>query len=171
MIDEMKEDEQQADSVTVDVQTGERSDDEQAPTFGIVEHTDGKKYIAAEMVEEYRQHKTAELAAMQTEIDGVLEQIAAIEAEEAAEKRQQIMADFVTKNGDDYDMSAVTNFENEAEFIEIMDYLQMLLQSSYSDSSAGWGPAKQAEPANSYKNQYERGAAAAREIYEKRGRR
>lgn len=167
MIDESNN-EQQADSVTVDVQSGERSDS--VPLFEIVEDQ-GVKYIAADKVEEYRQHKAAELAAMQTEIDGVLEQIAKIEAEEAAEERQQIMADFVAKNGNDYDLSEVTNFESEEEFEKVMEYLTATYQSTFGNASAGFG-AKIESRGHSLKQwQYEQGAAAAREIYEKRGRR
>lgn len=167
MTDETKENGQQADSVTVDVQTGERSDD--VPSFEIVEDQ-GVKYIAADKVEEYRQHKAAELAAMQTEIDGVLEQINTIEAEEAAEERQQIMADFVAKNGDDYDLSEVVDFNNVEEFEKVMEYLNASYQSTFGNPSAGFGAAKEAEPANSYKNQYEYGQKMARQAYEKRRR-
>src|SRR5699024_1256185 len=105
MIDDNNE--QQGDSLRVDVETGERSDN--VPSFEILEN-EGVKYVAANQADLYKAAKSEELAAMQTEIDGVLEQIAAIEAEEAAEERQQIMADFVAKFGDDYDLSEVVDF-------------------------------------------------------------
>jgi len=165
MIDDNNE--QQGDSLRVDVETGERSDN--VPSFEILEN-EGVKYVAANQADLYKAAKSEELAAMQTEIDGVLEQIAAIEAEEAAEERQQIMADFVAKFGDDYDLSEVVDFNNVEEFEQVMDYLNASYQSTFGNPSAGFGASKQAEPANSYKNQYERGAAAAREIFQKRGR-
>ena len=163
-------DEQTTDNITVDMNTGERSDEQQAPPFDIVEHEDGKKYIAAEKVEEYRQHKAAELAAMQTEIDDTLAAIAEIDRINAVEERQAEMQKLIDQFGEDYDMTAVTDFENEAEFNEMMAYITATYQSSFGNPSAGFGAAKEAEPANSYKNQYERGAAAAREIFQKRGR-
>lgn len=169
MIDDNNE--QQADSVgvTVDMNTGERSDDEQAPTFEIVEDQ-GVKYIAADKVEEYRQHKAAELAAMQTEIDDTLNAIVEIDRINAVEERHAEMQKLIDQYGEDYDMTAVTDFENEAEFNEMMAYITATYQGSFGNPSAGFGATKEAEPANSYKNQYERGAAAAREIFQKRGR-
>lgn len=160
-------DEQTTDNITVDMNTGERSDD--VPSFEIVEDR-GVKYIAADKVEEYRQHKAAELAAMQTEIDDTLNSIAEIDRINAIEERQAEMQKLIDQFGEDYDMTAVTDFENEAEFNEMMAYITATYQSSFGNPSAGFGAAKQAEPANSYKNQYERGAAAAREIFQKRGR-
>ena len=162
--------EQQADSVTVDVQTGERSDEQQAPLFEIVEHTDGKKYIAADKVEEYRQHKAAELAAMQTEIDGVLEQIAEIDRINAVEERQAEMQKLIDQYGEDYDMTAVTDFENEAEFNAVMDYLNATHQSTFQDSSAGFGPSIESRGHSPQQWQYEQGVAAARKAFESRRR-
>ena len=169
MIDEMKENEQQADSVgvTVDVETGERSDN--VPSFEIVEH-EGVKYVAANQADLYKAAKSEELAAMQTEIDDILNSIAEIDRINAVYERKAEMQKLIDQYGEDYDMTAVTDFENEAEFNEMMAYITATYQSSFGNPSAGFGAAKQAEPANSYKNQYERGAAAAREIFQKRGR-
>lgn len=170
MIDEMKENEQQADSVAVDVQTGERSDEQQAPTFEIVEHTDGRRYIRADQLHDYKAHRDNEYKTIQSELDNILSEIDAIDGINNVEERQAEMQKLIDQFGEDYDMTAVTDFENEAEFNEMMAYITATYQSSFGNPSAGFGAAKAAEPANSYKNQYERGVAAAREIYEKRGR-
>lgn len=171
MIDEMKENGQQADNITVDMNTGERSDDEQAPTFEIVEDQ-GVKYIAADKVEDFRQHKAAELAAMQTEIDDTLAAIAEIDRINAVEERQAEMQKLIDQFGEDEysGLMDVTDFTNEYEVQQTILYITAIYQASHGDPSAGFGKSKQAEPANSYKNQYEYGQKMARQAYEKRGR-
>lgn len=168
MIDESNN-EQQADSVTVDVQSGERSDD--VPSFEIVEH-EGVKYVAANQADLYKAAKSEELATMQTEIDGVLEQIAAIEAEEAVEERQAEMQSLIKRFGEDEysELMDVTDFTNEDEVNAVIQFMEYSYQGSFNNPSAGFGAAKEAEPANSYKNQYEYGQKMARQAYEKRRR-
>ena len=171
MIDEMKENEKQADSVgvTVDMNTGERSDN--VPSFEIVEDQ-GVKYIAADKVEEYRQHKAAELAAMQTEIDDTLNAIAEIDRINAVEERQAEMQKLIDQYGEDEysGLITVTNFDDAAEVDAMKQFITATYQASHGDPSAGFGKSKQAEPANSYKNQYEYGQKMARQAYEKRRR-
>lgn len=170
MIDEMKENEQQADSVgvTVDMETGKRSDS--VPSYAIIEHEDGKRYIAADKVEEYKAHRLAEVETIQQQIDDTLAAIAEIDRVEAAEERQQIMADFVAKNGDDYDLSEVVDFNNVEEFEQVMDYLNASYQSTFGNASAGFGTKIESRGHSPKQWQYEQGAAAAREIFQKRRR-
>ena len=157
--------ETQDDTITVDVETGERSDNK--PKFDIIEHNDGQKYIRADQVEDYKAHRDNEYQAIQSELDNVLSEIDAIDQLNAIEERQQIMSEFTKKHGDDYDMSEFVNFENEQEFDEFMSYLQTLAQSSYKDPSAGFGPAKQPK-ANDAKQLYKQGQENARRVIEGR---
>lgn len=157
--------ETQDDTITVDVETGERSDNK--PKFDIIEHNDGQKYIRADQVEDYKAHRDNEYQAIQSELDNVLSEIDAIDQLNAIEERQSLMREFVAKNGDDYDMSDFIDFGNEQEFNDFMSYLQTLSQSSYSDPSAGFGPSKQPQ-SNTPKQQYENGRKMARQVYEGR---
>lgn len=173
MIDEMKENEKQADSVgvTVDVQSGERSDDQQAPTFEIIEN-EGVKYVAANQADLYKAAKSEELAAMQTEIDGVLEQINTIDRLNNVEERKAEMQSLIKRFGEDEysGLMDVTDFTNEDEVNAVIQFMEYSYQGSFNNPSAGFGAAKEAEPANSYKNQYEYGQKMARQAYEKRRR-
>ena len=157
--------ETQDDTITVDVETGERSDNK--PKFDIIEHNDGQKYIRADQVEDYKAHRDNEYQAIQSELDNVLSEIDAIDQLNAIEERQSLMREFVAKNGDDYDMSEFVNFEDEQEFDEFMSYLQTLSQSTYGNPSAGFGPSKQPQ-SNTPKMQYEAGRQMARQVYEGR---
>ena len=157
--------ETQDDTITVDVETGERSDNK--PKFDIIEHNDGQKYIRADQVDNYKAHRDNEYKTIQSELDSVLSEIDAIDQLNAIEERQRVMREFVAKNGDDYDMSEFVDFENEQQFDEFMSYLQTLSQSSYKDPSAGFGPAKQPQ-SNTPKMQYEAGRQMARQVYEGR---
>ena len=161
----MNDNETQDDTITVDVETGARSDDK--PPFDIIEHDDGQKYIRADQVEEYKAHRADEYKTIQNELDVTLAEIDAIDQLNAIEERQRVMREFVANNGDDYDMSEFVNFEDEQEFDEFMSYLQTLSQSSYSDPSAGFGPSKQPQ-SNTPKQQYENGRKMARQVYEGR---
>ena len=157
--------ETQDDTITVDVETGERSDNK--PKFDIIEHNDGQKYIRADQVEDYKAHRDNEYQAIQSELDNVLSEIDAIDRINAIEERQQIMSEFTKKHGDDYDMSEFVDFENEQEFYEFMSYLQTLAQSSYGNPSAGFGPAKQPQ-SNTKKQLYKQGQENARRVFEGR---
>ena len=157
--------ETQDDTITVDVETGERSDDK--PKFDIIEHNDGQKYIRADQVEDYKAHRDNEYQAIQSELDNVLSEIDAIDQLNAIEERQSLMREFVAKNGDDYDMSDFIDFGNEQEFNDFMSYLQTLSQSTYGNPSAGFGPSKQPQ-SNTPKMQYEAGRQMARQVYEGR---
>ena len=157
--------ETQDDTITVDVETGERSDS--PPAFHIIEHHDGQKYIRADQVDNYKAHRDNEYKTIQSELDSILSEIDAIDRINAIEERQQIMSEFTKKHGDDYDMSSFCSFENEQEFDEFMSYLQTLAQSSYKDPSAGFGPAKQPQ-SNTPKMQYEAGRQMARQVFEGR---
>lgn len=163
--DDMEDNETQDDTVIVDVETGERSDSR--PSFDIIKHDDGKQYIKADQVEEYKAHKADEYKTIQSELDNVLSEIDAIDQLNTIEERQSLMREFVAKNGDDYDLSEFVDFGNGQEFDEFMSYLQTLSQSSYSDPSAGFGPAKQPQ-SNTPKMQYEAGRKMARQVYEGR---
>lgn len=160
-MDETKDNE----SITVDVKTGERSDDK--PKFDIVDHDDGQKYIRADQVEDYKAHQAEEYKAVQSDLDNVLSEIDAIDQLNAIEERQRVMREFVEKNGDDYDMSEFIDFSNEEQFNDFISYLQTLSQSSYSDPSAGFGPSKQPQ-SNSPKRLYEQGKDNARRVLEGR---
>lgn len=157
--------ETQDDTITVDVETGERSDNK--PKFDIIEHNDGQKYIRADQVEDYKAHRDNEYQAIQSELDNVLSEIDAIDQLNAIEERQSLMREFVAKNGDDYDMSDFIDFGNEQEFNDFMSYLQTLSQSTYGNPSAGFGPSKQPQ-SNTPKMQYEAGRQMARQVYEGR---
>lgn len=167
MIDDNNE--QQADSVgvTIDVQTGERSDEQQAPPFSIVEHTDGKRYIRADQLHDYKAHRDNEYKTIQSELDSVLSEIDAIDQLNAIEDRQKLLSEFVEKNGDDYDMSEFIDFGNEEEFNEFMTYLETVKGRTYADPSAGFGPSKQPQ-SNTPKMQYEAGRQMARQMFEGR---
>lgn len=160
-------DEQQADNITVDVQTGERSDDEQAPPFEIVEHEDGRRYIRADQLHDYKAHRADEYAKTQSELDQVLAEIDAIDQINAIEARQKELDEFVAKNGVDYDMSEFIDFSNEQEFNEFMTYLETVKGRTYADPSAGFGPSKQPQ-SNTPKMQYEAGRQMARQMFEGR---
>ena len=160
-MDETKDNE----SITVDVKTGERSDDK--PKFDIVEHDGGQKYIRADQVEEYKAHRADEYNKIQSELDSVLTEIDAIDRINAIEERQKLLSDFVGKNGDDYDMSDFIDFSDEQQFNDFMSYLQTLAQSSYSDPSAGFGPSKQPQ-SNTKKQLYKQGQENARRVFEGR---
>lgn len=162
--------EQQSDGVIVDMNTGERSDEQQAP-FEIVEHEDGKRYIAADKVEEYRQHKAAELAAMQTEIDDTLNAIAKIDKINAIEKRQAEMQSLIKRFGEDEysGLMDVTDFTNEDEVIAVIQFMEYSYQGSFNNPSAGFGKSKQPQ-ADTQKTLYEYGQKMARQAYEKRRR-
>ena len=157
--------ETQDDTIAVDVETGERSDNK--PKFDIIEHNDGQKYIRADQVEDYKAHRDNEYQAIQSELDNVLSEIDAIDQLNAIEERQSLMREFVAKNGDDYDMSDFIDFGNEQEFNDFMSYLQTLSQSTYGNPSAGFGPSKQPQ-SNTPKMQYEAGRQMARQVYEGR---
>lgn len=162
--------EQQADSVgvTVDVQTGERSDDEQ---YEIIEN-EGVKYVAANQADLYKAAKSEELATMQIEIDDTLAAIAEIDRINAVEERQAEMQKLIDQYGEDEysGLIKVTNFDDAAEVDAMIQFITGTHQASHGDPSAGFGKSKQAEPANSYKNQYEYGQKMARQAYEKRRR-
>lgn len=162
-------DEQTTDNITVDMNTGERSDDQKAPTF-IVEHEDGKRYIAADKVDDYQAYKAAELATMQTEIDDTLAAIAEIDRINAVEERQAEMQKLIDQFGEDYDMTAITDFENEAEFNEMMVYLTDVYQASHGNPSAGFGAKIESRGHSPQQWQYEQGVAAARKAFESRRR-
>ncbi|WP_026859527.1 hypothetical protein [Jeotgalicoccus psychrophilus] len=159
---------QQSDGVTVDVQTGERSDEQQ---YEIIEH-EGVKYVAANQADLYKAAKSEELAAMQTEIDDTLSAIEEIDGINAVEKRQAEMQSLIKRFGEDEysGLMDVTDFTNEYEVQQTILYITAAYQSSFGNPSAGFGAAKEAEPANSYKNQYEYGQKIARQAYEKRRR-
>lgn len=169
MIDETKENGQQADNITVDVQTGERSDDEQAPTFEIIEN-EGVKYVAANQADLYKAAKSEELAAMQTEIDDTLNAIAEIDRINAVYERKAEMQKLIDQYGEDYDMTAVTDFENEAEFNEMMAYITDVYQASHGNPSAGFGAKIESRGHSPQQWQYEQGVAAARKAFESRRR-
>lgn len=162
--------EQQADSVTVDVQSGERSDEQQAPLFEIVEHTDGKRYIRADQLHDYKAHRDNEYKTIQSELDNILSEIDAIDGINAVEERQAEMQKLIDQFGEDYDMTAVTDFENEAEFNEMMAYLTDVYQASHGDPSAGFGKKIESRGHSPQQWQYEQGVAAARKAFESRRR-
>lgn len=164
MIDDNNE--QQADNITVDMNTGERSDD--VPSFEIIEN-EGVKYVAANQADLYKAAKSEELAAMQTEIDDTLNAIAEIDRINAVYERKAEMQKLIDQYGEDYDMTAVTDFENEAEFNEMMAYITATYQSSFGNPSAGFGAVKQPQ-ADTKKTLYEYGQKMARQAYEKRRR-
>lgn len=154
-------------NISVDVQTGERSDEQQ---YEIIEH-EGVKYVAANQADLYKAAKSEELAAMQTEIDDTLNAIAEIDRINAVEERQAEMQKLIDQYGEDEysGLITVTNFDDAAEVDAMIQFITGTHQATFGDPSAGFGKSKQPQ-ADTQKTLYEYGQKMARNAYEKRRR-
>lgn len=155
---------QHGDSITVDVQTGARSDDQKAPTFEILEQ-DGKKYLKSSDINPYKQNKIDEITAIQAEIDSALTEIDELDRLEAAEEREGRARELIKKLNDvDFkDVQDVFNFDDSVEFEASYQYFSGLVGEQYQDPSAGFGPTKQPQ-ANTAKQLEQQGRETYRRL-------
>lgn len=122
----------------------------------VIEHN-AKKYIRSEDREKYVQQRTAEIQAIQSDIDSAVKELDEIEHEEIQEGRKEQAKALIDKYGLDSQTIELVDVSNEDSFNVGIDFLMSTVQSENGDPSAGFGDSAKPPSGTSKKQREQHG--------------